>query len=302
MIDVKAKKDKIVASLEAGGPSIPVRISRVIEMEPIFTSAILSELHNEGRIKMSHMRVGSSQLYFLPGQEQRLEEHIENLKLVEKQAFDKIKKEKVINEENEEPAIRVALSNLRDFAKSFEHEGKRMWRYAFASEEEVGEILNPRKKREERREEEIKKDERKKEEKDEGGDDVERVDGFVVNEKEVDVKGEKKIEPIFESVNTEFLDEVRVFLKKKGIAIDEEIQVDKKEVIARISFESRVGVLNFLLIAKNKKSVSKDELGIVMQRTNYHKMPCLLVTRKEVSKSLQNLIKENGLIVLDSLE
>ena len=91
MIDVGQKKEKIISFIKDNGPSLPVRIAKTIEMEPVFASAILSELLNEKRIKMSNLRVGSSSLYLLQGQEKMLEDFADNLKSVEKEAFLKLK-------------------------------------------------------------------------------------------------------------------------------------------------------------------------------------------------------------------
>jgi len=46
MIDVQEKKNKIISFLKVSGPSLPVRIAKVIEMDPVFASAISSELLN----------------------------------------------------------------------------------------------------------------------------------------------------------------------------------------------------------------------------------------------------------------
>ena len=306
MIDTKAKKDKIVSFLESNGPSLPVRISGVIEMEPVFASAFLSELYSEQRIKMSNLRVGSSHLYFLPGQEAMLENFSENLKQPEKEALNKLKAKKILIDEEESPATRVALGGMNDFAKSFSLNEKKMWRYAFASDEEINEILNPKKKEEAKKEKKEEEIEIKIEKKD------------IAEEKVAEKPEEKKIKKdskeveanrseaenifVFDEVKSEFLDEVEKFLSKKGIVIYEKIQVDKKEVVGKVSFQTSVGELKFLLVARNKKSVSKDEISGIVQKVNYHKMPCLLVIRKEAPKALQNLLKENNLIKTLAME
>ena len=68
MIDINEVKEKIISFLKSSGPSLPVRISKTIDMDPVFASAILSELLNTKQVKMSHLKEGSSSLYFLPGQ------------------------------------------------------------------------------------------------------------------------------------------------------------------------------------------------------------------------------------------
>ncbi|MFA5061002.1 MAG: hypothetical protein WC494_01650 [Candidatus Pacearchaeota archaeon] len=266
MIDIKEKKGKIISFLESNGPSLPVRIAKVIEMEPVFASAILSELYNERRIKMSFIKVGSSRLYFLPGQEQKLEEHTENLKPVEKEAYLKIKDKKILKDEDEEPAVRVALRNLKDFAESSYENNALIWKYKFFKEE----TKEPKKKIEE-----VKKPR----------------------------KIEEKIE-IFDSEKkeSEFSSEIKQFLDKKEIGIIEEIQSNKKELIAKVSVKTSIGEVNFLLIAKNKKSTNKEEINTYAQRAGYYKMPCLIILKKEASKTIKNYLKENNLIKIISIE
>jgi len=70
------------------------------------------------------MKIGASPLYLLSGQEQELEKKTEHLKSVEKEAYLKIKEQKIINDDDESPAIRVALRNIKDFATPFKFKKK----------------------------------------------------------------------------------------------------------------------------------------------------------------------------------
>ncbi len=274
MINIEEKKEKIISFLESSGPLLPVRIAKVIEMEPMFASAILSELFSEKRIKMSNMKVGSSQLYFLPGQEQKLEEHTDNLNSIEKEAYLKLKEKGILEDKKEEPAIRVALRNLKDFAISFYQSEKLMWKYTFLNDEEVENLLNPKK----------------------------ETKIFKEHKKETKEEVEEKLEDIFgRKTKSEFFKEVEEFLDKKSIKIIEEIQENKKEVVSKVNLKTSIGDINFLLIAKNKKTINKDEINTAVQRANYYKMPCLLIIKKEASRTIQNYIKGNNLIKINSM-
>jgi len=76
-IDANRIKEKILNFLDKNGPSLPVHIAKEIGMDMIFTSAFLSELISHQKIKTSHMKVGISPIYFLPGQEKGLEKYSE---------------------------------------------------------------------------------------------------------------------------------------------------------------------------------------------------------------------------------
>jgi len=88
-------KEKIMSIISLRGPSLPVNIARLSNVEPLFASAFLSELYNEGKIKLPNMRVGSSPLYYIQGQENLLENFINHLNQREKEAFYLLKREKM---------------------------------------------------------------------------------------------------------------------------------------------------------------------------------------------------------------
>lgn len=290
MIDIPQKKAKIISFIEASGPTLPVRIAKAIDMDPVFASAILSELLNTKQIKMSHMKIGASSLYLLPGQEQKLEEHTENLKPIEKEAYLKLKEKKVLVHESEGPVLRVALQNIKDFAIPFKFQEKIMWKYAFTPDKEIEDIINPKKEKKIERVIPPKKEERK-----------ERKFENIL-EKKVEKITSPNIPKEDEEPKPEFLEEVKKFLEKKNIKFIEEIQSEKKEIVAKVSIESKLGNLNFLLIAKNKQTTSKEEITAAIQRAIYNKMPCILIIRKKPSKILQKMIEENHLIKLEILD
>jgi hypothetical protein len=109
-------KELILSSINTRGPSLPVHAARAANLSILFASAFLSELFAEGKVKMSRMKVGSSSLYYLSGQEAKLENFVEYLNSREKEAFYLLKKEKILSDEIQEPAIRVALRAISDFA------------------------------------------------------------------------------------------------------------------------------------------------------------------------------------------
>ena len=80
-------KRKITSILKLKGPSLPVQIAREIQLSSLFAGALLSELAKEKLIKISHMKVGGSPLYFIAGQEELLEKFHSYLPGKEKEAF-----------------------------------------------------------------------------------------------------------------------------------------------------------------------------------------------------------------------
>ena len=82
------------------------------------------------------MRIGSSPIYFIQGQEQKLENFSEHLKSKEKEAFNLLKQKKFLKDSIQEPAIKVALREIKDFTIPFKKENEIYWKYFTASENE----------------------------------------------------------------------------------------------------------------------------------------------------------------------
>ncbi len=140
-IDVNSVKKKILEFLDKNGPSLPVPIAKHVGLQPMFASAILSELLNEKRVKTSSMKIGTSPLYLIPGQEYKLEAFTENLGGVEKEAYLILKDNRLIEDQAQEPRIRVALRGLKDFAIPTQMNDKLFWKYFTVSNNKVREAL-----------------------------------------------------------------------------------------------------------------------------------------------------------------
>src|SRR3989338_5650349 len=141
-VNVGQLKDKILGLIKLKGPSLPVQVARGINVELLFTGAFISELYNEKRIKMSDMRVGSSPLYYLEGQENMLENFIEHLNVREREAFLALKKDKILEDDALTPVMRVALRAIKDFAVHLKirvkDNDKIFWKYFLLKDEDVG--------------------------------------------------------------------------------------------------------------------------------------------------------------------
>src|SRR3989304_2336466 len=129
-------KERIISTLKSKGPSLPVHIAGEIKSSILFSSAFLGELVSEKKVKISHMRVGSSPLYFLVGQEPSLEKFFQHLRSKEKEAFLLLKEKKFLRDSAQNPAIRVALREIRDFALPFKKWEEVIWRYFLVPESE----------------------------------------------------------------------------------------------------------------------------------------------------------------------
>ena len=127
--DASTIKQNILSIIETKGPSLPAFIAQETGLSHLFASAFLSELIADKKLKISNMHVGSSPLYLISGQEPMLENFSQHLKNKEKEAYQILKERRFIKDKESEPAIRVALRTIKDFAIPFQRDNEILWRY-----------------------------------------------------------------------------------------------------------------------------------------------------------------------------
>jgi hypothetical protein len=231
-------KEKIISIFKRRGPSLPIHISRETELSILFASAFLSELLAEKTIKISNMRVGSSPIYFIPGQEIMLEKFSTFLKSKEKEAFLLLKEKKFLKDSKQEPAIRVALRELKDFAIPFKKNEDIYWKYLNISETELKNFEEETLKEpikpvinEEKIGEILKKEKRKK-----------------ILKKPTKTKNSKQ--------NEKFLTKVKDFLMKSSIEINSIENIGKDELVLKVKENGK----EKLLFAYNKKRITEKKI------------------------------------------
>ena len=112
--------DTILSMIENQGPVVPMQVAKELKTDSILASAHLAELVSRKKVKISNIRVGSSPLYFIPGQEEKLVDFADNLNSKEKEAFLLLQEKKLLRDQQLEPAIRVALRAINDYAVSIQ--------------------------------------------------------------------------------------------------------------------------------------------------------------------------------------
>ncbi len=141
--DASHIRERILSILRMKGPTLPVYISQELKISMLFASAFLSELLSDKLIKISNMRVGNSPIYFVPGQEVQLEKFSNYLKSKEKEAFLLLQEKKFLKDSEQQPAIRVALRQIKDFAFPFKRNNEIYWHYITSKESEFKNDVKP---------------------------------------------------------------------------------------------------------------------------------------------------------------
>jgi hypothetical protein len=278
--DASKIKESILKFLRMKGPSLPIHISQEIKLSALFTSAFLSELFSERGIKMSYLRVGSSPVYFLSGQEKDLEKFSSHLKSKEKEAFLLLKEEKILRDQEQEPAIRVAIRSIKDFAIPFEKEKELYWKYFLVDEKdflveekeiEPSPIIEVAEEPEETREEETEMPK-------------------PVPEKSRSKKSQKKkpakTKEKSKKGNDKFLARVKEFLSKENIEIIDIEGFSKEGIILKI----RTNGEEKAFIAYNKKKIEERDLINAHKKAKELGLGYIVLSLGESSKKMNELI------------
>ena len=297
MQKVLQTKERILEVIRQRGPDFPVRVASAIGGNNLFTAAFMSELVSEQKLKISVMRVGSSPLYYIPGQEEQLQKYSEYLNQKEKEAFKILKENKILKDEELEPAIRVALRSIKDFAVPIQttnnSEIKIFWKLHTISNEEAKNLIelkiSPKIESEVKEElqKEIVKDVKELENK-ENNKQPDNTLNIFNNPKERPLKKAKEQKPI----NSIFLTNLKSILEEKNFEILSELSVKKKEYSAKIRTDTHLGKQEFYLVAKEKKKITADDLTLALQKAQAEKMPALIMSTGEIDKKAKDYYKE----------
>ena len=277
-------KEIMVSFIRARGPSLPIHIAQNAKVSPLFASAFLSEIYNEGKIKMSHMKIGSSSLYYLPEQENQLENFSQHLNSREKEAFEFLKKEKIAEDNKLTPVLRVAIRAIKDFAIPLKinenEETKLFWRYFTIQNKS---ITNNKKIPIQQKEEKIPATEVKTE--------VKTELFQIKEEKRRKLKKEK-------SQDYNFSNLIKSYLNQKNMELVSIFLDKKKEFSAIIRLETNIGKHEHYLIAKDKKKISETDIDEAYEKSKSERIPIIIMAPAELDKKastkivgLRNIIK-----------
>lgn len=250
MIDLKEKVYEIVQNF---GPVLPVQVSQKINTNILIASALLSELVGDKKVRFTGAKIGTSPLYYIEGQEPKLEILHYYLPSKEKEAYKLLKEKKIIKDYELEPAIRVAFNNLKDFAIPVYFENVLYWRWYLSND------VIPGKK-------------------------VVKIETKIVGIPKVNFKKE---------VGSQFKENILKHFVDSGIELVDEVRNLKKEFVSVSSFDSKIGKLVYLVYAKDKKKISESDLSLAYNKGLKFKLPVIFLSTGDLSKKSQKYLNEN---------
>ena len=259
-------KQQVLDFIKFNGPILPYQVAKKIEKNLILSGALLSDLLSDKLIKISKAKIGGSPVYYVSGQEIKLEKLYEYLPRKEKEAYNLLKERKVLKD-NEVPAgIRVAFRSIRDFAIPFKYNDEIYWKWYLLPEQDVERYL-PK---------------------------VEPIKPIGVKEK---VK--KFVKRLGKN---EFFDNVKKYLNENNIEVIKEKLNKRNEIGFVTKINSDIGDLKFLLVARNKKKINDADLSLAYSKGHKLKLPVIFLSSGSLTKKAEKYLEENkGYVIFKSM-
>lgn len=331
------EQEKILAIIRVRGPVLPAHVAKLIGTNILMASAHLSELVDSKKLFLSNTKIGGSPVYYVGGQEARLQELYKYLNEKDQRAFNLLKEKKVLMDSELEPLVRVALRTIKDFAVPLQvtHNGNKLlfWKwYLLKNDEAEGLIrlqLEALKKNEEikrvektteQRGEEKQKDleeEKRRLEQEKRKSEEERLrlkKQKSLEKKKRELEQEKKVieekklrqeklelDKIQQDISDPFFDQLKSYFSQKRIEIvSYKIVRKRSEVDLILKVPSVVGSLDYYCKAKTKKRISDGDLSSAFVQGQLKKLPALMLITGELTKKAKELLSgefKKGLVV-----
>ena len=269
--------------MEKLGPVLPIQLCRELKINTIFAGALLSDLNASKKIKISHAKIGSSPVYYIPGQEEKLSLLYSHLKEPEKKVYDLLKEKIIMDDFELNPLQRVALKEITDFAIPLNlTNGKIFWKWYLTSDEEaeilIKNILEPK--------EEV-LEEPKKEVSEEPKEEIKET-----TELEIDKETQKKLEP------KKLQYDLFPYLSSKEMEVLEQESIKKNtEYNLIVNLASTLGNLKYFLKFRSKKIISDKDLILAQHESQNKRLPLIYLTTGKLTKKAEKYAESSNIII-----
>ncbi len=298
-------REAILAFIREKGPSLPAAVAKHMKMQLLFASAHLAEMTETGKMKSSWLKIGGSPLYYIPGQEGLLENFWENLGEKDKRAYQLLKQERLVKENDLDPLSRVAIKGMKDFSTpvvvTHDNAQEQYWKFHSVSNDEVQQILKSRyepvpieiAQEKPKSKPEMKREPKKEEQKPLT---MQEPTKETIKEKQQTQKRERREKS---KLPDTFTEDVSRFFSKNSIVVKEQAVLKKNsEIDYIIQIPSVFGNLEYYCKAKNKKKISDADISGAFVAAQVKKLPVILLSPGEPSKKAMEVLSSLKGIVL----
>ena len=302
--------DKVLALVRMKGPLIPAQIAKELGQNIMMSSAILASMSSKNVIKVSNIKIGGSPLYYVPGQEYKLQNYADKMHEKERRAFELIRNEKVLEDKGLDLLYRVTLRQIKDFAKPvevmIEGEPRIFWKWYLLTSDDTEQLIREKYFPEMMQAKEIEEPQKIPEVKEE------QKELVVPTETKQEPKQEQKQEqkPVQKQVirraaarTDDFPAKTAGFFRSSGIEIVEQKLIKRDtETDYIILVPSAVGKIKYYCKARKKSMISETDIGAAFAQGQVKNMPILYVTTGELTKKAKEALqREYGSITVKQI-
>src|SRR3989338_3150083 len=288
-MQINEAHSKILAVIQRRGPCLPIHFAKELNLSTLFISAFLSELVDDKKIKISSLKVGGSPVYFLAGQESKVEDFYNYMHPKEAEAFLLLKERKIIKDREQEPAIRVALRLIKDFSFGFMVDNELYWRFHDTIEDDArNKVLSWKFKPEVKEVIQGKKPVAKK---------LKENNFETIKTFENPLVIPEKIKEIKVRPKSSFVIKATEYIEKIGLKIIEEKEYKNKELLCITEIKSQLGSIHFYTLAKDKKSISESDFIALLSNAQKIPLPAFLLYTGSISKKASEYLKKYSSIL-----
>lgn len=143
--NLSSKRDRAIEIVKAEGPLLPITISKKLDINTTFSSAILSELVDNKVLMITNVKCGGSPFYYVKGQEPKLPELMKHLNEKDMSTAELLRKEKILRDRDLDNLKRFGLRQMKDFAVPVKVTANNntdlFWKWYLADDEEVNGLI-----------------------------------------------------------------------------------------------------------------------------------------------------------------
>ena len=303
-------RDQILAFAKKG-PILPMQVAKLLGVDSIMASAMLSELVSKNQLKVSGLKVGSSPLYYDPSNPALLENFMSNLNQKEQRAIEELKKKVVMREKDLDPLTRVCLRNARDFAQplevQFQGSSELFWKYFTVSDEDaevkIKEYLSPPEPPKPVEPKPTPKPKAQPKPAPQPAPEPEpipepkpKAKKKVATKKKAAPKKKEVQKPLTEpkkkySVADEFAQKLEEFFEENDIEVKERLDSKKNDYSFIVEVPSAVGTVTHYCRARKKAKLTDADIGQALLHGQVQQLPVLFLGEGEVAKKTEDILE-----------
>jgi hypothetical protein len=284
-------KEKILEIVKQG-PTIPSKIVKIVGGDTMLIGAILSTMISTGEVKYTIVKVGGSPIYYVPEQEEKLEDFIQYLNDKDHKTVQLLKEQKILQDSKQDPLTKFSLKTIKDFAKPFEVNRELFYRYFLINREDAEKLAADILTNQEIPTQEVMT-----------ATDSTATDKAIamhqaITPETVNIKDALKSErhPTTQQivkhkreshVTSDFLELIKTHIHKLGLDIVGKEKIKKTEYA--LILKNHDSNEYHYCVAKDKKTINEGDLSTAFVFSHQKKMPCIFLITGHLSKKAESM-------------